>query len=197
MTAEGLLRADLIRPTTDPQQMLVCQDPTRYIPEVFYVHNNEFGTQVKEAAKPTFPVEYLLVSLTHGYPIAEKADGCVFAQSAFPSPIPGHEDICQRAFAQLQSAAGSVEASFNLAVYAQMRKPSSRDLFDTSAKPIRLLLAPFSLSTSAMQVDSNDDEQSDEADFVNVGDKWQCPHCTFVQASTSDSCEMCSLPRTF
>ncbi|KAI0281608.1 NPL4 family-domain-containing protein [Russula aff. rugulosa BPL654] len=73
--AVGMLQADMIEASVDPGIMRVKEDSrgedggtARYVPDVFFRYRNEYGIEVKKSAKPAFPVEYLLVNVTHGFP---------------------------------------------------------------------------------------------------------------------------------
>ncbi|KXN83623.1 Nuclear protein localization protein 4, partial [Leucoagaricus sp. SymC.cos] len=71
--AVAMVDADMIEASVDPGIVRVkeedrSEDSARYIPDVFFSYKNEYGLEVKKSAKPCFPVEYLLVNVTHGFP---------------------------------------------------------------------------------------------------------------------------------
>lgn len=69
-SAMAMVDAGIIEPSVDPNIMLIRKgEPNIYIPDVFFQKVNQYGTQVQENAKSAFPTEYLLVTLTHGFPI--------------------------------------------------------------------------------------------------------------------------------
>jgi nuclear protein localization family protein 4 len=72
-SAEALVRADIITASTQPSKLFV--NPTsdqRYVPDINYSEVNEYGLEVKLNAKPAFPVDFLLVSLSDSFPLDPK-----------------------------------------------------------------------------------------------------------------------------
>lgn len=89
--AVAMVKADMIEASVDPGTVRLKDDESqegklstraRYIPDVFYRYKNKYGIDIKENAKPCFPVDYLLVSLTHGFPDAPSPLFCS------PTPFP-------------------------------------------------------------------------------------------------------------
>lgn len=66
---ESLVNANLITASVNPSVMKV-REPSRnlYVPDIFFKHPNEYNINVQENAKPAFPIDYLLVSISHGFP---------------------------------------------------------------------------------------------------------------------------------
>ncbi|KAJ7071479.1 NPL4 family-domain-containing protein [Mycena amicta] len=69
----AMVDADMIEASVDPGIVRVkeedrTQESARYVPDVFFSYKNEYGLEVKKTAKPAFPVEYLMVNVTHGFP---------------------------------------------------------------------------------------------------------------------------------
>ncbi|CCH45063.1 Nuclear protein localization protein 4 [Wickerhamomyces ciferrii] len=80
--AEGLVKADILTGSTHPSFAYINEtNDDRYVPDIFYTKMNEYKLQVKSNAKPAFPVDYLLVTLSHGFP---QEPNPVFKSNKFP-----------------------------------------------------------------------------------------------------------------
>lgn len=101
--AEAMVKAGIVEPSVDPGVVRVrVPGEGEYVPEVFYSFKNEYGLQVKMPARPTFPVEYLFVNVTHGFPVSPNP---LFLSNAFPTENrPGlHDQSMEVVIAQLAS----------------------------------------------------------------------------------------------
>lgn len=109
-SAEAMVKADLIEPSVNPAVMRIKEpSKTRYVPDIFYSKINEYKRKVQENAKPAFPVEYLLVTLTHGFPETESS---LFSSST-KFPIENRANIgTSQDIAKLASQLGITRSSF-------------------------------------------------------------------------------------
>jgi nuclear protein localization family protein 4 len=63
--AMAMVDADMVESSVDPGVVRVKEEgDERYIPDVFYRYKNKYGLEVKDNAKPCFPVEYLIVNVS-------------------------------------------------------------------------------------------------------------------------------------
>jgi nuclear protein localization family protein 4 len=86
--AMAIVGADIAEPSVDPSVVRIREDDgtsKRYVPDVFYRYKNAYGINVQESARPSFPVDYLLVSLTHGFP--DKPNPLFVVPDALAFPI--------------------------------------------------------------------------------------------------------------
>ncbi|KAH9836514.1 polyubiquitin-tagged protein recognition complex Npl4 component [Rhodofomes roseus] len=82
----AMVEADMIEASVDPGIVRVkeedrSEDSARYVPDVFFRYKNEYGLDVQKSAKPCFPVEYLLVNVSNGFP---QNPSPVFHSATFP-----------------------------------------------------------------------------------------------------------------
>ncbi|OCF41793.1 nuclear protein localization protein 4 [Kwoniella heveanensis CBS 569] len=120
--AEAMVKAGIVEASVDPGVVRVRKPGEgEYIPEVFYSYKNEYGLQVKMPAKPTFPVEYLFVNITHGFPVDPSP---LFLSNSFPTENrPGlHDQSLELVISQLSGI---------------LRK-SDAEIGDTGTWPLRI-----------------------------------------------------------
>ena len=227
VVGEALVKHRLVHACTDPALMLTAQPnddvphhtndvdgeeekQPEYIPEIFYSFANEQGTACKRIASPTFPVEFLLVVLTHGALDANNRSS-LFWFADFPPYW--QQDKVEQFFSKNTSRLHDDPdwlASFNALAYllsvGLLGEPDfsilrvcleGRDLTSfletTTWATIQQALL-LSKNTNHRAENNNNGDNSD----VEMGGKgWSCPHCTFWNAQDEEeTCEMCSLPRT-
>jgi nuclear protein localization family protein 4 len=150
----GMVKSDMIEASVQPSTVRVKPaSATRYVPEVFYRYKNEYKIEVKESAKPTFPVEYLLVTLTHGFPNTPNPR---FLATTTPFPIenrPGlHDQSAEKLYSVLANGAlSSTKLLTSLSDWHLLSFLHSQDLLEKEDLESLCQIAAGSHSEEAMQ----------------------------------------------
>ncbi|KAJ3202828.1 nuclear protein localization protein 4 [Entophlyctis luteolus] len=215
-TGAAMVRDGIIEASVDPGLVRVKSTTNdQYVPEVFYKFTNEYGIQVKEAAKPTFPVDYLLVTLSHGFP--QNPNPTFKTTMGFPienrNGATGDFQDMHAVHAHVSKGSAAL-SDFHLLVHIAelgflerddlahvIRVAKNEDSFDSLAASSGWQ----TLVMVAMEAASDDvggqtgagagASGSRDAGRVKVSRHWTCRHCTFNNLGGGDSCEVCGLPK--
>jgi nuclear protein localization family protein 4 len=194
------MKAELVEASTDPSLILAKQSASGYTPEIFYSQRNEYGREVKLVAKPTFPVEYLLVTLTHGFPNESR---CLFLRHSFPSVYDESraEQVLKSWSLQDDKALLGELSSFNALLYLFIH-----NMFTDIKLLTQCIINPQNMDTLTTLFTSTSwqtlidslltrRESMVSSHAASQGTEWTCIHCTFINKAVREECEMCSLPR--
>lgn len=201
-TAEAMLAADIIEATTDPNLVMVKPSIPKkhYVPEVMYKLNDEYGNMVQRKADPFFPVEFLLLTLSHGFPIQPDP----FLRSPHPFPAASEKPTMASLKSYIEKAnelpLSIALSNFNLLLFISSQQildePELQRLCTALTRRDEAELHNLTLNSPSwatlMAVAS---ESSAQKPAGASSRDWTCPHCTFINVDrTVDTCEICGLP---
>ncbi|KAJ2479343.1 nuclear protein localization protein 4 [Coemansia sp. RSA 2131] len=219
-SAQAMHRADLVVPSSVPSKMCVQESTaTRYVPDVFYRYINEYKLAVTANAKPAFPIEYLLVTLTHGFPL--EPHPAFRASEPFAIENREHVHAMQTLGVLKRHIVGALDsperlavvlADFHLLVYMFGLNLLGADEVAMIGRIVREpmeaaqraeeLMAMSGWQTLVLMLREAADSELDPHGSVATSSSapaasgpWACRHCTFVNEGSATSCEMCALPQ--
>ncbi|KAI8821886.1 NPL4 family-domain-containing protein, partial [Fimicolochytrium jonesii] len=216
-TAMAMVRDDIIEASVEPSLVRVKQlTDEHYVPEVFYKYKNKYGIMVQDAARPTFPVEYLLVTVTHGFP---QTPSPLFT-SPLNFPIENRPGVETQDMGALQRHLKHGSLTDMLSDFHLLHYLRGVGVVEQSDMQLAIDIAKAHLEPLATQLVQRPSWQTLEmimketvgAGPVSSGPStsssgaagpssaaaakapWACRHCTFRNPGGVASCEMCGLP---
>ncbi|KAJ3108845.1 nuclear protein localization protein 4 [Phlyctochytrium planicorne] len=207
----ALARDGIIEASADPGLMRVKQSTNdHYVPELFYKYKNEYGLMVQEAAKPTFPVDYLLLS--HGFPHEPKP--LFLSEGSFP--VENRGGIETQNMESLKRSLGSQNlgmalSNFHILFFLRtsgvleeadleligkiVRDRKDADVGALMSRPTwGTLQVILSETDASMGGGGGSGAGGASGSGSRSRDPWTCKFCTFVNISGGESCEVCGLP---
>jgi nuclear protein localization family protein 4 len=202
-TAVAMVNADLIEPSIAPQSMLVQPETeNRYVPEIMYQDRNKYGTMMQHRAEPAFPVDYLLVNVTHGFP--STAPTLLFSSSKYP---PANRKFHPQTPDQLAKVIHSNDptsiSDFQFLVHlGRTGLLSDTELatlcnlsISPNFNPSTLLHHPIIMHLRNLIPIPVVKSSGPSVSSAPSATPWSCSHCTFQNEPQTVDCEMCGLPK--
>jgi nuclear protein localization family protein 4 len=194
VTCMSLVRDGIVDASVDPHLMLVREStPTHYVPEVFFKYKDKYGVTVQEAAKPTFPVDYFIVTVTEGFPHLVNP---FFKASNFPIENRGGLSIhnMNTLADHLDKFQHQAFSDFHFLLY--LKKIVTKPVWD---EIVYSVVKNRPVSEGVVQyfkdlVAASKAETKSSTAAANTSTTWTCSHCTFINSKSGD-CDMCGLPR--
>lgn len=215
MMAESLSRMNLLKPSNEPSLMCIKEEENV---DLYYRDTNEYGYEIKKRADPTFPVEYLLVALTHGFPTQQSIPTLFLHPEILEGNIRSaslylHKFIHQELLDQLSNysllsfiSGTFLTSSESIWLTKSILERNEKELenFIMSSPGWHtfqeLLQSQADIDSNGNHLLNNHDNNNNylDNDIEELG--WSCPHCTFYNAGRMErgngerNCEMCLLP---
>ncbi|KAK0048488.1 nuclear protein localization protein 4 [Biomphalaria pfeifferi] len=220
----ALVRDDCFVPTKDVPQLGYIKESgnEQYVPDVFYKDKDNYGNEVIHIARP-LPVEYLLVTIPAAFASDFHYTFKSNIQSE-SFPVENRENIGQtQEFSALTSylerfppnkfleAMSDFHLLMFLATSDMLPLKDKMDiLFEAvknhdEAKAMEFMKTEewatvqemmFANGPSMSSPSSSNTSGARQPTAQSGGPMWTCAHCTFLNQSIHNSCEMCSLPQT-
>ncbi|KAF9109893.1 nuclear protein localization protein 4 [Mortierella sp. AM989] len=215
-TCVGMVDADIIEPSVEAGIMRV-KEPTaeRYVPDVFFKYKNEYNIVVQKDAKPSFPVEYLLVNATHGFPVKPAP---MFTSSK-DFPIENRGTLSQQDAGALHRYIESgnlvdIASNYHFLLFARSmgilndademtllvrvallkQEEDANKLVQTPGWQTLLTVLKESARSSGGGQGSSSGGGAGGSAGASATAPWTCRHCTYLNTNGDESCEMCGLP---
>ncbi|KAI9291195.1 NPL4-domain-containing protein [Neoconidiobolus thromboides FSU 785] len=204
----AMVQADIIQASVQPSKVLVCEaSQTRYVPEIFYKFKNEYNVTVKQNASPSFPVEYLLVNVSHGFPSSPEPMFKNMESFAIENRVFEKGDINILKKRMEDYSLPQALSDFHFLLFLKYKEVLSKDELDLTINlatkyddddfdadsAYQMLTQSNGWLTVLALLEHN--EESIEESGQSSSSTWACRHCTFINSSDQTDCEMCSLPK--
>ena len=214
----ALVQDDILVPTKDEPGLGYVRESSsqQYVPDVFYTDKDSYGNEVTLLARP-MPIEYVLTEVPAAFP---KDHQYTFpGGNGDPFPIANREELGEiqdfHSFAEYvkrQPRSNFLNALSDLHLLIFMvtsdmlpLKHSLDMLFEAIKTTDENKAYEWSKNEQWATVEEmikSQDEGSESTRSLPTPSQetkitqWTCKHCTFINQSTSNSCDICRLPPT-